>query len=65
MGKFDPAARKFLGFRTVTVTEPCLANETICPSTETTYRQDVASSGLPEQVASKDSNGIVRREASP
>ncbi|MGR9355873.1 RHS repeat-associated core domain-containing protein [Rhizobium leguminosarum] len=47
-GLYDPAARKFLGYRTVTETKPLAAGETSNPTLVTTYRQDIASYGLPE-----------------
>ena len=53
-GKYDPVLRRFMGFKTVTELRPCLASETACPSTETTYRQDVASTGQPERIVVKD-----------
>ena len=60
-GKYDPALRRFMGFRTVTETQPCFASETACPSSETTYRQDPASAGAPEKVVTKDGAGAVKR----
>ncbi|MGR9152636.1 toxin TcdB middle/N-terminal domain-containing protein (plasmid) [Rhizobium leguminosarum] len=47
-GLYDPAARKFLGYRTVTMTKPLASGETSSPVVVTTYRQDLASYGLPE-----------------
>ena len=63
-GKYDPVLRRFMGFRTVTETRSCAAAETSCPMTETTYRQDVASVGLPERVIVKDGAGIAHKEVS-
>ncbi|MBY5531534.1 toxin TcdB middle/N-terminal domain-containing protein, partial [Rhizobium leguminosarum] len=47
-GLYNPAARKFLGYRTVTITMPIAAGETSNPVIATAYRQDLASYGLPE-----------------
>ena len=63
-GKYDPVLRRFMGFQKVTETRPCAASETSCPSTETTYRQDVASVGLPERIITKDGAGAVHRDVS-
>jgi RHS repeat-associated protein len=38
-GLFDWSTMKFQGFQTVKVTEPCLAGETSCPYTVSTYDQ--------------------------
>ncbi|WP_432288798.1 RHS repeat-associated core domain-containing protein (plasmid) [Aminobacter sp. BA135] len=61
-GKYDPKARRFLGFRTVVETRPAAAGETGRPVVETTYRQDLASYGLAEKVTEKDGAGVIRRE---
>ena len=61
-GLYDPKARKFLGYRTVTETKPLANGETTAPTVVTTYRQDLASYGLPEQVQYKDGAGVVRRK---
>ena len=62
-GKYAPELRRFLGFRTINETFPCLANEgTSCPAAETTYRQDAASAGAVERVIEKDGAGTVRRD---
>ncbi|MGG7536633.1 RHS repeat-associated core domain-containing protein [Rhizobium sp. 12,4] len=47
-GLYNPAARKFLGYRTVSTTKPILAGDTAAPIVVTTYRQDLASYGLPD-----------------
>lgn len=48
-GRYDPKARKFLGYRTITATKPLAAGEAARPVVVTTYRQDLASYGLPEK----------------
>ena len=61
-GKFDQALRRFLGFRTVTETLPCAANDAACPTVETTYRQDVASAGAVDRVVRKDGAGAIHSD---
>jgi hypothetical protein len=61
-GKYDPAARKFLGYQKITDTKPLANGETVSPSIETTYRQDLASYGLPDLVVWKDGAGTVRKQ---
>ena len=53
-GLYDPKARKFLGYKTITVTKPLANGETARPVTEITYRQDLASYGLPERTISRN-----------
>ncbi|WP_181168038.1 toxin TcdB middle/N-terminal domain-containing protein [Mesorhizobium sp. B2-4-19] len=61
-GKYDPAARKFLGFASIVETKP-LANGETAPSTvTTTYRQDLASYGLPSLTVWKDGAGTVHKQ---
>ncbi|WP_322418008.1 RHS repeat-associated core domain-containing protein [Mesorhizobium huakuii] len=61
-GKYDPAARKFLGFASIVETRP-LANGETAPSTvTTTYRQDLASYGLPSLTVWKDGAGTVHKQ---
>ncbi|MDX8525883.1 RHS repeat-associated core domain-containing protein [Mesorhizobium sp. MSK_1335] len=61
-GKYDPAARKFLGFSSIVETRP-LANGETAPSTvATTYRQDLASYGLPSLTVWKDGAGVVHKQ---
>ncbi len=60
-GKYDPKARRFLGFRTVVETKPAAAGETGRPVVETTYRQDLASYGLVASRVEKDGAGVARR----
>ncbi|MGO7335779.1 RHS repeat-associated core domain-containing protein [Rhizobium leguminosarum] len=47
-GRYNPPSRKFLGYATVTTTKPMLSGDTTSPIVVTTYRQDIASYGLPE-----------------
>jgi YD repeat-containing protein len=61
-GKYDPALRRFMGFRSVNETRPCGSNEAACASTETIYRQDVASTGQPERIITRDAAGVTRRD---
>ncbi|WP_432288770.1 toxin TcdB middle/N-terminal domain-containing protein (plasmid) [Aminobacter sp. BA135] len=60
-GKYDPKARRFLGFRTVVEAKPAAAGETGRPVVETTYRQDLASYGLVASRVEKDGAGVARR----
>ncbi|MFB9978214.1 RHS repeat-associated core domain-containing protein [Mesorhizobium kowhaii] len=61
-GKYDPAARKFLGFASIVETRPLANGETAAPSKiETTYRQDLASYGLPSLTLWKDGAGVVHK----
>jgi RHS repeat-associated protein len=53
-GLYDPKARKFLGYKNITVTKPLAWGETERPITEITYRQDLASYGLPEKTISRN-----------
>ncbi|WP_310221880.1 RHS repeat-associated core domain-containing protein, partial [Neorhizobium sp. 2083] len=53
-GLYDPKARKFLGYKTITMTKPLANGETARPVVETTYRQDLASYGLPEKTVSRN-----------
>jgi hypothetical protein len=49
-GKVDPQERRSLGFRKSRVTLPCIAGESACPYTETTFSQTVPSAGQPLDV---------------
>ncbi|WP_440408447.1 toxin TcdB middle/N-terminal domain-containing protein [Neorhizobium petrolearium] len=60
-GLYDPKARKFLGYKTITVTKPLAWGETARPVTEITYRQDLASYGLPEQTVSRNAAGTASK----
>lgn len=61
-GKYDPAARKFLGFASIVETKPLANGETAASTIETTYRQDLASYGLPSLTVWKDGTGTVRKQ---
>jgi RHS repeat-associated protein len=61
-GKYDPVARKFLGYRKIVETKPLANGEAAAPSVETTYRQDLASYGLPELTVYKNGAGAVRKQ---
>ena len=60
-GKYDPKARKFLGYLTVTESKPLANGETAPATVVTTYRQDLPAHGLPELVQYKDGAGVVRK----
>lgn len=60
--RYNYAERRFLGYRTATMTLPCENWETACPTREYTFRQDVASAGKIERLVHKDGNGNVLRE---
>ncbi|MER9918739.1 MULTISPECIES: RHS repeat-associated core domain-containing protein [unclassified Mesorhizobium] len=61
-GKYDPAARKFLGFASILETRPLANGETAPSKIETTYRQDLASYGLPALTVWKDGAGTVHKQ---
>ncbi|MER9852313.1 FG-GAP-like repeat-containing protein [Mesorhizobium sp. M0106] len=61
-GKYDPAARKFLGFASIVETKPLANGETAASKIETTYRQDLASYGLPSLTVWKDGAGVVHKQ---
>lgn len=61
-GKYDPAARKFLGFASIVETKPLANGETAPSKIETTYRQDLASFGLPSLTVWKDGAGVVHKQ---
>ncbi|ESX54920.1 hypothetical protein X758_20465 [Mesorhizobium sp. LSHC416B00] len=61
-GKYDPAARKFLGFASIVETKPLANGETASSKIETTYRQDLASYGLPSLTVWKDGAGTVHKQ---
>ena len=61
-GLYDPTSRKFLGYRTVTEIRPPAIGQTARPTVITTYRQDVASYGLPETTTSSDATGVYYRQ---
>lgn len=61
-GKYDPSARKFLGFASIVETKPLANGETAPSKIETTYRQDLASYGLPSLTVWKDGAGVVHKQ---
>ncbi|TPM12569.1 toxin TcdB middle/N-terminal domain-containing protein, partial [Mesorhizobium sp. B2-3-5] len=61
-GTYDPAARKFLGFASIVETKPLANGETAPSKVETTYRQDLASYGLPSLTVWKDGAGVVHKQ---
>ncbi|MER9614280.1 FG-GAP-like repeat-containing protein [Mesorhizobium sp. M0207] len=61
-GKYDPAARKFLGFASIVETKPLANGETAASKIETIYRQDLASYGLPSLTVWKDGAGTVHKQ---
>lgn len=60
-GKYDPKARKFLGYKTITETKPLANGQTTATTVKTTYRQDLASYGLPDEVIVKNGAAEVRK----
>jgi RHS repeat-associated protein len=62
--RIDRAEREFLGFRKMKATAPCIQNETVCPYTETTMSQALASIGAPILVERKDGSGLVSTTSS-
>lgn len=63
-GLYDINKQRFLGFGTVTKTLPKIAGETTGPVVKTTYRQTIATIGLPSKTESLDSNGALQRAVS-
>ncbi|MBD9623998.1 hypothetical protein IB279_13705 [Ensifer sp. ENS06] len=61
-GLYDVKARKFLGFRTITMTKPVANGEAQRPVVETSYRQDLASYGLPERTLSRNGENTASKE---
>ncbi|WP_189521379.1 RHS repeat-associated core domain-containing protein [Mesorhizobium sp. M1B.F.Ca.ET.045.04.1.1] len=61
-GTYDPARRKFLGFANIVETKPLANGETALSTVTTTYRQDLASYGLPSLTVWKDGAGVVRKQ---
>ncbi|MER9728183.1 RHS repeat-associated core domain-containing protein [Mesorhizobium sp. M0217] len=61
-GKYDPAARKFLSFASIVETKPLANGETAPSKIETTFRQDLASYGLPSLTVWKDGAGTVHKQ---
>ncbi len=61
-GLYDVKARKFLGFRTITMTKPLANGEAQRPVVQTTYRQDLASYGLPERTLSRNGENTASKD---
>jgi RHS repeat-associated protein len=59
-GYMDRQERRFLGFREVTATLPCINGD--CPTVVTTLKQDLPSAGKPEKVERRDGTGRVLRK---
>jgi RHS repeat-associated protein len=60
-GLYNTVNRKFLGFRTATKILPAIADETGNPKVVTTYRQDVASYGMPAKIDYYDGAGTLKK----
>ncbi|WP_280952747.1 RHS repeat domain-containing protein, partial [Neorhizobium tomejilense] len=60
-GLYNAKARKFLGYKTITVTRPMANGETARPVTQVTYRQDLASYGLPEKTVMRNGANTASR----
>ncbi|MBK5571889.1 toxin TcdB middle/N-terminal domain-containing protein, partial [Ensifer sp. SSB1] len=61
-GLYNAKARKFLGFRTITMTKPAANGEAQRPVVQTSYRQDLASYGLPERTLSRNGENTASKE---
>lgn len=61
--RFSYEERRFLGFRTVVATLPCSVGETICPTVEYTFRQDVASAGAVEATQLRSGATVLKSTA--
>ncbi|MER9410020.1 RHS repeat-associated core domain-containing protein [Mesorhizobium sp. M0589] len=61
-GKYDPVAHKFLGFASTVETRPLANGETAPSKIETTYRQDLASYGMPSLTVWRDGAGTVHKQ---
>ena len=62
-GLWDSQERRFLGFRTVEATLPCIDGETACPTTKTWFVQDYGAHSKPEKVERRDGAGNLLSEA--
>ena len=58
-GKWHYGERRFLGFETITTTLPMIPDETVAPTIETTYAQDLASLGKVLSVKRRDGIGAL------
>lgn len=63
-GYYYAPKRKFLGFGVVVKTLPRIPGEDTSPTVTTTYRQDLASIGLPAKIVTRDATGTTRVEVS-
>ena len=63
-GLYDIDKRRFLGFGTVTKTLPKISGDTAAPIVRTTYKQAIATVGLPLKTEYLDDDGLVRRSVS-
>ncbi|HEX9235427.1 MAG TPA: FG-GAP-like repeat-containing protein, partial [Actinomycetota bacterium] len=52
--KMDRVNHQFLGFASMTMTQPCLPGEAACPYTVTTFSQELASPGKPLTITRYD-----------
>jgi RHS repeat-associated protein len=60
-GYMDRQERRFLGFREVTQTLPCIDGD--CPVVATTLKQDLASAGKAERIERRDGAGHMLRRS--
>ncbi|PDT00069.1 hypothetical protein CO666_32730, partial [Rhizobium chutanense] len=63
-GLYNTTARKFLGYHTITATRPLASGETSSPVVVTTYRQDLASYGLPDTTTIRNSANTASKTIS-
>jgi hypothetical protein len=61
-GKMEPKERRFLGFRTVRETPPCLSGESPCPYTETLLHQDLPRAGKVEKVERRAGTSYLSKQ---
>ena len=54
---YNRPERRFMGFHYMKETLPCTAGETLCPYNETWLKQDLNSSGKPEEAHRRDGQG--------
>ncbi|WP_328324867.1 C39 family peptidase [Kribbella sp. NBC_00382] len=58
-GAYDRVERQSLGFGQQKETKPCIAGETACPYSATTYRQDLGAIGEPERLDRRTGAGAL------
>ncbi|TDC32704.1 RHS repeat-associated core domain-containing protein [Kribbella albertanoniae] len=58
-GAINRPERTPLGFRTQRETAPCIAGEAACPTTDSTFRQDLAAVGESEQAERRSGDGTL------